>query len=158
MAARRTIDRRETQYFVDGNTVRKAVPERKPSGHRQQETKQRRKRRARQERALHMNLPYVVVLTVAVICSLGICVNYLHVQSSMAKQMDDIKKIEQDLENLRAENDAAEMAINASIDLDYIYKVATEELGMVYANKEQVILYDKTESEYIKQYEDAPKR
>ncbi|MEY8337477.1 septum formation initiator family protein [Lachnospiraceae bacterium 62-35] len=156
MAARRNMDRRETQYFVDGNTVRKAVPERRPS--RQQEIKQRRKRRARQERALHMNLPYVVVLTAAVICSLGICVDYLHVQSSMAKQMDDIKKIEQDLENLRAENDAAELSINASIDLDYIYKVATEELGMVYANKEQVILYDKTESEYIKQYEDVPKR
>ncbi len=49
-----------------------------------------------------------------------------------------------------------QVRINASIDLDHIYKVATEELGMVYANPEQVLLYDKTESEYVRQYEDIP--
>lgn len=27
---------------------------------------------------------------------------------------------------------------------------------MVYANKDQVLLYDKTESEYVRQYEDIP--
>ena len=42
------------------------------------------------------------------------------------------------------------------MDLDYVYKVATEELGMVYANKDQVRLYNKTESEYVRQYEDIP--
>jgi hypothetical protein len=45
-----------------------------------------------------------------------------------------------------------------SSDLDYVYKVATEELGMVYANKNQVRLYNKTESEYVRQYEDIPER
>ena len=43
------------------------------------------------------------------------------------------------------------------MDLDHVYKVATEELGMVYANKNQILLYDKTESEYVRQYEDIPK-
>ena len=61
------------------------------------------------------------------------------------------------MEQLKAENDALETRINTSIDLDYIYKVATEELGMVYANRNQVRLYDKTESEYVRQYEDIPK-
>ena len=42
------------------------------------------------------------------------------------------------------------------MDLDYIYDVATKELGMVYANKDQILLYDKTESEYVRQYEDVP--
>ncbi len=60
------------------------------------------------------------------------------------------------MEQLKAENDATETRINTSIDLDYIYKVATEELGMVYANRDQVLLYDKTESEYVRQYEDIP--
>ena len=39
-----------------------------------------------------------------------------------------------------------------------IYKIATEELGMVYANKDQVRMYNKTESEYVRQYEDIPER
>ena len=42
------------------------------------------------------------------------------------------------------------------MDLDHIYDVATKELGMVYANKNQILLYDKTESEYVRQYEDVP--
>ena len=32
-----------------------------------------------------------------------------------------------------------------------------KELGMVYANKNQVLLFDKSESEYVRQYEDIPK-
>ena len=51
-----------------------------------------------------------------------------------------------------------ETRINTSIDLDNIYKIATEELGMVYANKDQVRMYNKTESEYVRQYEDIPER
>lgn len=156
MAARKTVNGRE-QYVVEGNTVRRAaspVPagkqERRPDARRRMEL------RRRQERALYMDLPYVVVLTIAAICALAICVNYLHMQSSMTKQMDDIKSMEQKVETLRADNDALETRINTSVDLDYIYKVATEELGMVYANKNQVVLYDKTESEYIRQYEDIP--
>ena len=61
-------------------------------------------------------------------------------------------------EKLKGDNDALLTRINTSVDLDYVYKVATEELGMVYANKDQVRLYNKTESEYVRQYEDIPER
>jgi cell division protein FtsB len=64
--------------------------------------------------------------------------------------------MERMLDDLREENDALETRINTSVDLDYIYKVATEELGMVYADESQVRLYNKTESEYVRQYEDIP--
>ena len=110
-----------------------------------------------QEKALHMNLPYVIMLTLAVFCVLVICVNYLHIQSDISTRLANIEKLEKGVEQLKAENDALETRINTSIDLDYIYKVATEELGMVYANRNQVRLYDKTESEYVRQYEDIPK-
>ena len=63
---------------------------------------------------------------------------------------------EEKLEKMRTENDALETSINTSIDLNEIYEIATKELGMVYAKKDQVLLYDKTESEYVRQYEDIP--
>ena len=143
------------RYVVDGNTVRKEAWE-QPAGRqeRRQDPRRRMQLRRRQERALYMDLPYVVVLTIAAICALGICVNYLHMQSAMTKQMDGIETLEQKVETLKAENDALETRINTSVDLDYVYKVATEELGMVYAGKDQVVLYDNTESEYIRQNED----
>ena len=103
-----------------------------------------------------MDLPYVVMLTIAAFCALTICVNYLHAQSSIMGRIHHIEELEREIEQLRSNNDALQTRINTEIDLDHVYKVATEELGMVYANKDQVILYDKTESEYVRQYEDIP--
>lgn len=116
---------------------------------------QQRRLRA-QQRALRMDLPLVVMLTVAAIAMMVICLNYLQVQISIAERGAAIQAKEQDLENLRSENDSLENRINTSIDLEEVYRIATEELGMVYANKDQVILYDRTESEYVRQNEDIP--
>lgn len=157
MAARRRSN--SHQEYVYGNTARAIEPIR-----REKDPSQRPVRRKvvsyavrrNQEMALHMNLPYVILLTVAAFCVLVICVNYLQMQSAITARLAHIEELERDVEQLRAENDATETRINTSIDLDYIYKVATEELGMVYANRDQVLLYDKTESEYVRQYEDIP--
>ncbi len=111
-----------------------------------------------QGRALPMDLPYVIILTIAAICTLYLCVNYLQLQSSLTARLNNIETLEESIEALRADNDALRTRINTSVDLDYVYKVATEELGMVYANRDQVRLYDKTESEYVRQYEDIPER
>lgn len=110
------------------------------------------------ERALTMELPYVILLTIAAICTLYLCVSYLQLQSSITARLDHIETLEERIETFKADNDALETRINTSVDLDYVYKVATEELGMVYANKNQVRLYNKTESEYVRQYEDIPER
>ena len=109
-------------------------------------------------KALQMDLPYVIVLTIAAVCTLYFCVSYLQLQSSIAARLNHIEALEASIEKKKADNDALETRINTSIDLDNIYKIATEELGMVYANKDQVRMYNKTESEYVRQYEDIPER
>ena len=91
------------------------------------------------------------------ICTLYICVSYLKLQSSVTARLNHIESLEESIEKLKGDNDALLTRINTSVDLDYVYQVATEELGMVYANKDQVRLYNKTESEYVRQYEDIPK-
>ena len=75
----------------------------------------------------------------------------------MTTRMDHIKELEQELDALRSENDITQTRINTSVDLDYVYQVATEELGMVYAGKDQVLMYHQTESEYVRQYEEDRK-
>ena len=114
--------------------------------------------RRNQEKALPMDLPFVLMLTLAAICTLYLCVNYLQLQSNVAARLNNIEALEKSIETLKADNDALETRINTSVDLDYVYQVATEELGMVYANKKQVRLYNRTESEYVRQYEDIPER
>lgn len=103
-----------------------------------------------------MNLPFVIMLTIASVFTLYLCVSYLQVQSSITSRIRNIASLESEIETLKSENDALETSINTYVDLDHVYEVATKDLGMVYANKDQVILYNKTESEYVRQYEDIP--
>ena len=161
-AKSRRMPVQRTEY-INGSAARKlAAPQ-------QEEVRREKKRRQRslnhtvtvrrnQEKALQMDLPYVMILTIAAICALYLCVSYLQLQSSIAARINSIEKLEKQIEVLKADNDALETRINTSVDLDHVYKVATEELGMVYANKNQVRLYNKTESEYVRQYEDIPER
>lgn len=150
-----------TKAYIDGNTARKLRPAQVPGKGEQERQKPKKKVnyrvRRNQEKALQMDLPYVLMLTVAAVCTLYLCINYLKVQSTMTSRIHNIQTIEQELEFLKSENDALETSINTSLDLDYVYRIATEELGMVYPKKNQVILYNKTESEYVRQYEDIPK-
>ena len=158
MAERRNLNR--TQEYIQGNTVRKLqpdrVPERVPSGGRREKVRVSHAVRRNQEKALQMDLPFVIMLTIAAICTLYLCVNYLHVQSSITARINHIEDLESEIEVMKSENDALETSINTYVDLDHVYEVATKDLGMVYANKDQVILYNKTESEYVRQYEDIP--
>ena len=43
-----------------------------------------------------------------------------------------------------------------SVDLAYVYRVATKELGMVHPKSNQVIEYQQVKSDYLKQYADIP--
>jgi hypothetical protein len=43
-----------------------------------------------------------------------------------------------------------------SVDLDYIRDVAINELGMVYASEDQVVLYDGGTRDYVRQSGEIP--
>lgn len=152
------INNSMNESYVYGNTVRKYNRE-QTTRERQKESEIRRKNlkiRRNKQAALEMDLPYLIMLTIASIAALFIIYNYLSVQSMFANNIKSIEAYEKKLEFLKNSNDELEIRINTSTDLDKIYEVATKELGMVYAKKEQVIRYDKTESEYVRQYEDIP--
>ena len=156
-------NRRNTRdmAYIGGTAAPKLEPEYRPERKapvRRKKTglHQNQQLRRNRERAMAMDLPYVFLLAAACICTLYICVSYLHLQSGITARMHNIEHLEAQLEKMKTENDALETSINSSIDLNKIYEIATTELGMVYARRDQVLLYDKTESEYVRQYEDIP--
>lgn len=161
MAVAKPLPKRQTldAVYVQGSVVRRLQPERRETPERMPERQRRPQSytiKRNQEKALQMDLPYLIALVAAACMALYICVNYIQIQSDMTARMDTIQQLELELEALKSENDALETRINTRVDLDHVYKVATEELGMVYAGKEQVLLYNKSESEYVRQYEDIP--
>jgi len=158
-ARRRRMETGTSRAYVDGNTVRKTEQhtyEERPERSVREGYRHSHRVRRNQEKALYVDGPYVFALTIAAVVTLFLCMNYLRIQSSITTRIDHIEELELKLEHLKSENDALQTRIDTFVDLDHVFKVATEELGMVYANKDQILLYDKTESEYVRQYEDIP--
>jgi cell division protein FtsL len=155
------------ESYIYGNTVVRedpyygyAEPEREEQVRQRRQNYEKARRRSEirnRNDALTINFYSLVILSLAAVSCLFICCNYLRVQSSVTSKMKKIESMESKIEKIKNENDALEARINSYVNLDNVYKVATGELGMVYASKDQVITYDKTESEYVRQYEDIPK-
>lgn len=71
--------------------------------------------------------------------------------------MKNIATLEAQLSELKAENDDEYNRVTSSVDLEEIREIAINELGMVYAGADQVILYDGQGSDYVRQYGEIPK-
>ncbi len=162
-AARRRIPEEEdirsgSVLYIDGNTVRRTevVPEERPQEQEQKKQGVSYQVRLNRERARHMSLPYVMMLTVAMAVTVVLCCQMLQVSSHTAQTKKRIAALQSSVDALRMSNNAIEDGVRIYTDLDYVYRVATKELGMVYPTEEQVIRYNRTESEYVRQYEDIP--
>ena len=147
-------DRRRRGY-IEGNTVRKIHPAEHPA-RRQGQKRQVQRHQAGKERVQYVNIFYTVFLAAVAVMVLWSCVNYLQLQAETTSRVKNIAALETQLENLRKENDDNYTRIMTSVDLDYIKEVAINELGMVYASEDQVILYDGGTRDYVRQNAEIP--
>ena len=109
------------------------------------------------EVSVQMHPIYLSLLIVALAVVLYLGYNYLSIDAKVITALKQIEKLEKDLDVLKNENDGLESSIKSfRPDLDYVYKVATEELGMVKADRSQIKTYTNSEKEYVRQYEDIP--
>ena len=109
------------------------------------------------EVSVQMHPIYLSLLIVALAVVLYLGYNYLSIDAKVITDLKQIEKLEKDLDVLKNENDGLESSIKSfRPDLDYVYKVATEELGMVKADRSQIKTYTNSEKEYVRQYEDIP--
>lgn len=147
--------------YVEGSAARQlhAVPQQKPRKNPTRGTEGQKKkeyRPVRRTRTLPMNAGTVFIFAAAVIATLFICVQYVELQSEITYRLKRINAMETELADLRMQNDELEKRIAGYVDLNYIYQVATEELGMRYAARNQISTYKNSGSEYVRQYEDIP--
>ncbi len=144
-------------YYTDGSAARVLEPEYVPSPRRKPRRNAEERqayREAPRSACVSINMPLTLLLVAAVVISVFVGYRYLCLKSSLDVHMTEIKTLEARLDTLRTENDTLEKSIDTSVDLNEIYNIATTKLGMVRAGQGNIIQYDKTESEYVKQYED----
>lgn len=140
-------------YYVEGNTVRQEDYYDLRQTHDRVSYRQRRNR----DKAAYMTLPYVLILTATCILVLFMAVNYISVRSSVSVSQKNIKALETKLNTLRVANEDLAQKVDAGMDLQEIYRVATQEMGMVFPETDQLVYYQRAESEYVRQNENIPK-
>ncbi|HHX12662.1 MAG TPA: cell division protein FtsL [Clostridiales bacterium] len=103
-----------------------------------------------------LSLGSLFMLTIAVVATLYICVEYLKLQYNANHMEKTIVSLEQTLSDMKDVNKANYDQINLVYDLDYVYGVAVEEYGMVYPNNNTVITYNSNSNGYVRQFRDIP--
>lgn len=154
--AQRTVNHRTTVYRteVQGSTARQLyeVPKHQE---RPQGLVAVPNRRRRQERTT-LSIPYCLFLTAACVLTLGLGAYYLEQQALATSSQKKIASLEGELAELRKVNADELNRIETSVNLEEIRDIAINELGMVYATQENVVLYKNTSQNYVSQYESVP--
>lgn len=98
----------------------------------------------------------LLFIAAAVVVTFLMCISYLEAQENVTVMSKKAASLESEILNLKNENDAAYSRINSSVDLQYVYDVAVNELGMVHAKDSQVIPYNSKKSNSVRQYGEIP--
>ncbi len=91
----------------------------------------------------------IVVLTMCTAAVLCVTAIYLMMISQVRKAEQQVNKMKLEYNMLVKENELTRDSIEASVDLAEVYRVATAELGMQVPQKNQMIVYDRPDSEYV---------
>jgi cell division protein FtsL len=151
---RENMDRshgRRTEYLYGSEALEPEVLPEEP---------ERRRRnlavRRNRDKAKGMSTGYVVFLITAFMISCFILISYINLQSQISAGTRRISTLENQLNDLKLENDEKYSRINSNVDLESVKKVAIGELGMKYASEGQVETFSTEKSDYVRQVADIP--
>ncbi len=153
------------RYQENGNTVRKLQPVVNPEVDRrrqqQREEYERRQQRERQQQnrrlARNRGIDLVTLLFFALALGLTVymTIGYLQAQSTVRSLENGLTSIKKEVIELQDENAAIADTV-PTMSITEIYKIASEQLGMVLAKDNQIITYESKKPNYVKQYTDVP--
>lgn len=146
--------RMQNRHYVQGSAVRRLDVTQEIE--RQPKKKLSNTARKNREKAEHMSAGYVLFLSLALLATGWILVGYIRLQSDITHSIQNISRLENDLNDLRLANDEEYNRITSSIDLEEVRRIAIQELGMKYAEEGQIVTYESENSDYVKQIAAIP--
>ena len=162
MSENRKYNRAYGTSYIGDNLARKQavvtpMPERPERVTHEPERVVKTKQATKAERGLaaSFGFAFTIIMAAAMVVIFITLVKYISLNIEISRKARTITELRKELTTAIMENDNMEMSINSSIDYDYIYQVATEELGMVYSSQNQIVTYDHKDSEYVVQYKDV---
>ena len=140
--------------YVHGNVARRdaavvQAPERQSREVSQRVHKNRSK-------AMHMSKGYVMFLAVAAFIAVFACMQYLQLQSDITSRSQHITALQQELANAKEANTTRYNSIINSMNLEEIRDIAINQFGMVYAESDQIVRYQRPDGSNVMQYAGIP--
>ena len=120
-------------------------------------TKRARARSARakaRRRAAVLDRSYVVFLCVMVVATVFMCVQYIRLKEIITAQNRENDSLRAQLVTITSENDAYYESVVNSIDWTSVQQRAVHELGMKYAEEDDVMWYNTGNGSYVLQYQE----
>lgn len=140
--------------YVYGNAVRKDHVEIQTPARQQKEVSQR--VRANRSKEMHMSKGYVAFLAIAAIAVLFACMQYLQLQSEITSRSNYITALQQELADAKEANTTRYNVIMNSMNLEEIREIAIQDFGMVYAEADQIIKYQRPDGNAVTQFAGIP--
>lgn len=145
--------RTQRRYLVNGSSAIREQEERQV----EQKPVKRRQRQVLPRTAVDIiPVAYVFAVAIACGCILLFSVMYIHTKTEVTALTKSVSSLQSSLETIKQENQDLQNEITTSTSLDTIQEKALNKLGMVAADDSQIIYYDSSDSEYVRQKEDIP--
>lgn len=147
------------QQYMTGNVVRKldGVP-----NYPNQENPARRQgvqvapKKVRKPKNMGLDLFSLLMLSLALSATVYVCIGYINAHHNLVTMSKKVATTESEVMHLKNKTDGEYEKLDTAIDLQKVYKVATEKLGMVHASNNQVIPYESMKSDAVRKYGEIP--
>lgn len=144
-------------YYIDGNIARKLNNKTVDNSNIQYQGKYKQNTVSQvSEAPKGISAICFIVLLISIVATLATAVIYLKNMDSLRSIEKQITNLEKDYNELREDNNIKRTRLDAMVDLDEIYRIATEELKMIKPDEDHVIKFASTKTSYLKQYKNIP--
>ena len=144
--------------YEEGSALRKlsAVPQELPGEYPEEQPVRRQRTAGRRARNAQITPRFLIGTVVLCAAMVAFVVGFLCLKEKIIEQNRHIASLENQINDLKSDNDAYYNKVMASVDLEAIREAAMDRLGMKYAEESQIQYYDTDGSSYVRQYQGVP--
>ncbi len=151
-------ERHPQDDYEEGSALRKlsAVPQELPGEYPEEQPVRRQRTAGRRARNAQITPRFLIGTVVLCAAMVAFVVGFLCLKEKIIEQNRHIASLENQINDLKSDNDAYYNKVMASVDLEAIREAAMDRLGMKYAVESQIQYYDTDGSSYVRQYQEVP--
>lgn len=159
--ANRARHRAEGERYMSGSVAPAMVPQprrkHQKTSHLTEENRRNiAARKAEKKAVTNAQIRYTAGMVVAIVIAVALCCYLLKLISDVRVAKNTVADLKEQVATQLDENTGYSAGLDSMVDLNNIYDIATQKLGMVYSQPGQTLYYSQNSDDYVIQYKDVP--